>query len=197
MLPDLEPMRASDGVPSGSLDGWDAEPCWEGWRARVSVDRHKVTVRTRTGRAITHAVPGVAPFAVHHRARLLLDGEVVPATGRLVDFYGMAGDGVIGGASAVVFVAFDVLVDDELVIDEPYAVRRRRLEAIDLPGLVVGPSYRSDEAAALLAACEATGTEDVVLKRADSPYLPGARTDAWRTAACSTWQASALAALAR
>jgi bifunctional non-homologous end joining protein LigD len=86
-----------------------------------------------------------------------------------------------------------VLVDERLVIDEPYAVRRQLLEAIELPGLVVGPRYRSDEATALVAACEATGTEDVVLKRADSPYLPGARTDAWRTAACSTWQASALA----
>ena len=195
MIPDLEPMRASDGVPSGDLDGWEAEPSWEGWRARVSVDRHKVTVRTRTGRAITHAVPGVAPFAVHRRARLLLDGEVVPATGRLVDFYGMAGDGVGPGASAVVFVAYDVLVDDRIVIDEPYAVRRRILEAIQLPGLVVGPRYRGDEAADLLAACEATGIDDVVLKRADSPYLPGAQTDAWRTAAWRTWRACALAPL--
>ena len=189
MMPELEPMLPADGVPSGGLDGWVAEPSWDGWRARVAVDRRTVTVRTRTGRAITHAVPAVAPFAAHRRSRLLLDGALVPAAGRLVDYYGIAGPGAVRGRGAAVFVAFDLLVDDRLVIDQPYAARRRLLEAIELPGLVVGPSYPGDGASALVAACEATGTEDVVLKRADSPYLPGTRTDAWRTVTCSTWQA--------
>ena len=197
-MPDLEPMLASEGAPSGGLDGWVAEPRWDGWRARVAVDRHKVTVRTRTGRAITHAVPGVARFAEHRDRRLLLDGELVSAAGRLATYYGLAGDGHLpGGGAGAVFVAFDLLVDDRLLIDRSYAVRRRLLEAIDLPGLVVAPIYEPDDAAALVAACDATGTEDVVVKREDSPYLPGARTDAWRTVACSTWEAHARGQLVR
>jgi ATP-dependent DNA ligase len=30
--------------------------------------------------------------------------------------------------------------------------------------------------------------EGVMLKRVDSPYLPGKRTDAWRKVKCAAWQ---------
>jgi bifunctional non-homologous end joining protein LigD len=87
----------------------------------------------------------------------------------------------------VVFVAFDLLVDGEPIIDQPYAGRRRALEALDLPCVAVTPSYPSEDAPALLEACEDTGMEGVVLKRLDSPYLPGKRTDAWRKVKCVAW----------
>jgi ATP-dependent DNA ligase len=53
--------------------------------------------------------------------------------------------------------------------------------------LGVTASYAWDDAPALLAACEETGMEGVVLKRLDSPYLPGKRTDAWRKVKCAAW----------
>ena len=49
------------------------------------------------------------------------------------------------------------------------------------------PSYAVDDASALLAACEDTGMEGVVLKRLESPYLPGKRIDAWRKVKCAAW----------
>ena len=50
------------------------------------------------------------------------------------------------------------------------------------------PSYPWDDAAALIAACEDTGMEGVMLKRRDSPYVPGKRTDAWRKVKCPSWR---------
>ena len=196
MIPDLEPMLASTGLPLDGIEQWAAEPKWDGWRARVAVSQGRVVVRTRTGRAITHAVPGVAPFAGHGR-RLLLDGEIVAGAGRLADFYGLSGR-VAGrrGSTPVVFVAFDVLVDGEPVFDRTYTDRRRALEALQLPGLVVTPSYPGEDAHALLAACEDTGMEGVVLKRLDSPYLPGTRSDAWRKVKCTAWPQHARARFA-
>ena len=81
----------------------------------------------------------------------------------------------------------DLLIDDEPIIDRPYADRRRAVETLHLPALVVTPSYPWVDAPALLAACEDTGMEGVMLKRRDSPYLPGKRTDAWRKVKCAAW----------
>jgi bifunctional non-homologous end joining protein LigD len=90
-----------------------------------------------------------------------------------------------------VFAAFDFLLDEEPIIDQLYADRRRALEALHLPAVVVTPSYPWDDAAALLAACEDTGMEGVMLKRRDSPYVPGRRTDAWRKVKCPSWREQA------
>lgn len=188
MLPDLGPMLATTGIPLGGLDGWAAEPKWDGWRARVALDRGKLTVRTRTGRVITAAVPELAPLRGHH-GRLLLDGELVADAGRLEDFAGLSGRlaGRRRASHPVVFVAFDLLVHEEPIIDQSYADRRAALVALSLPEVIVTPSFPWDDAPALLAACEDTGMEGVMLKRLASPYLPGKRTDAWRKVKCSAW----------
>ena len=188
MIPDIEPMLATTGIPLGGLDGWAAEPKWDGWRARVAVDRGKLTVRTRTGRVITAAVPELAPLR-GHEGRLVLDGELVAGAGRIGDFADLSGRlaGRRRASHPVVFVAFDLLVHEEPMLDQPYADRRAALVGLELPAVVVSPAYAWDDAPALLAACEDSGMEGVMLKRLDSPYLPGKRTDAWRKVKCATW----------
>jgi ATP-dependent DNA ligase len=72
---------------------------------------------------ITAAVPGLAPLGDHGGA-LLLDGDLVAGAGDLTDFYGLSGS-LSGhrrdGGVSVVFVAFDLLVDDEPIINKPHA----------------------------------------------------------------------------
>jgi bifunctional non-homologous end joining protein LigD len=193
MVPDLEPMLATTGIPLRGLDGWVAEPKWDGWRARVAVDHGELTVRTRNGRVITAAVPELAPLR-GQQERLLLDGELVAGAGRLEDFTGLSGRlaGHRRASQPVAFVAFDLLVNDEPIIDQPYTDRRRALEALHVPVVIMTPSYSWDDAPALLAACETPGMEGVVLKRLDSPYLPGKRTRLrWRKVKCAAWSAHA------
>ena len=57
--------------------------------------------------------------------------------------------------------AFDLLMDGEPVIDQSYAARRAALVGLDLPAVVVTPSYAWDDAPALLVACEDTGMEGI------------------------------------
>lgn len=187
---DLEPMLATPGIPV-SLGGWVAEPKFDGWRARVAISGGTVVVRTRPGRVITEAVPELTHLA-EHADGLLLDGELVTGAGRLSDFYGLSGR--LAGrrrstTAPLVFIAFDVLVfDAEPIIDQPYAARRQVLGGLDLPGVVVTPAYPAEDAPALFGACEEAGMEGLVLKKLDSPYLPGTRTTAWRKVKCSAWQ---------
>ena len=152
-------MLATTRVPVAGLNDWAVEPKWDGWRARVAVDRGKVRVRTRTGRVITSAVPDLAAFGEPDRD-LLLDGELVSGAGRLADFYGLSGRlASKRGSEGVVFIVFDLLIDEQPIIDQPYHQRRQALEQLHLRGLIVTPSYPGDDADAL---------------------LPPARTPAWR-----------------
>jgi ATP-dependent DNA ligase len=81
MVPDLEPMLADRGLPSGDLGGWAAEPKLDGWRVTVLADPGLpggVVVRTRRGHSITGSVPGIEALAGIGRS-LVLDGELVEA----------------------------------------------------------------------------------------------------------------------
>jgi hypothetical protein len=91
MVPDLEPMLADRGLPSGDLCGWAAEPKLDGWR--VTVLAHPglpggVVVRTRRGHVITESLPGIEALARIGRS-LVLDGELVAGAGRASEFYAL------------------------------------------------------------------------------------------------------------
>ena len=75
---------------------------------------------------------------------------------------------------------FDALhVQGESLLQEPYDVRRARLEALALSGpWQVPPAFPADGAAVLAATLE-QGMEGVVAKRRDSRYEPGRRSDCW------------------
>src|SRR4051794_22863517 len=106
-------MLASSGSRlRGLVSGeWRFEPKLDGWRATVTVDANRVTVRTRTGRDVTRTVAELATVPLRLRDRdVVLDGELVVGTGSASDFYRL-GPRLArrSGGCAVTFVAFDVL----------------------------------------------------------------------------------------
>jgi bifunctional non-homologous end joining protein LigD len=144
-----------------------------------------VAVRTRRGRSITDAVPGIAALVNGGRS-FLLDGELVAAAGRASDFYALA-PRLAGSAHRasmpVSFWAFDLLwLDGELLVDRPYVERRAALEGLPLAGPCgVVPRFPGADAHDLLVACVDHDVEGVVLKRLTSRYHPGERSRFWRT----------------
>jgi ATP-dependent DNA ligase len=91
VVPDLAPMLADRGVPSGSLAGWAVEPKLDGWRVTVAVDPALpggVSVRTRRGHRITDMIPGIEALTTAG-CRFVLDGELVAGAGRASDFYAL------------------------------------------------------------------------------------------------------------
>jgi bifunctional non-homologous end joining protein LigD len=81
----------------------------------------------------------------------------------------------------VSLLLFDVLwLDGELLIDEPQRQRRQRLDslAVNRPPWVTSPvlDLPIDD---LLETGRELGLEGFMLKRADAPYLPGRRSEAW------------------
>src|SRR5437870_2331411 len=83
-------MLALSGRPTGSLQGWWAEPKLDGWRALVAVQDGRVSVRSRRGSDLTDSVPELQCLTTLRRTTVL-DGELVVGGGRLTDFYRLSG----------------------------------------------------------------------------------------------------------
>ena len=177
-------MLAASGAPPASLDGWVCEPKLDGWRAIVEVIAGQVRVTSRNGHDLTDRVPSV--YSLAGAADLVLDGELVHDDGSMRSFYGLLGSLHRGEAR---FVAFDVLaVGDDRLVDRSYRVRRDVLAALTLPGVPIVPTFPGEDYPDVLAVCEQTGMEGVVLKRARSIYRTGQRTSDWRKVKCTGWR---------
>jgi bifunctional non-homologous end joining protein LigD len=83
----------------------------------------------------------------------------------------------------VTYLAFDVLqLDGRPLTALQYTDRRQILEGI-IPnggGWLSPPTFPGEDLEAVMSASVANGLEGVVIKRLDSAYEPGARSDSWR-----------------
>ena len=190
-VPPYRPMLASTGLPAGSLLDYCVEPKMDGWRCMVEVDDGRLTVRSRTGRLMTEAVPELAPLS-RSGCSLVLDGELCAGTaddphlGTMRSFYELSGR--LAGrprstSTAVTYVVFDILaLDDRPLVDQPCDERRQVLERFDLGPARLVPRYQGADALDLLRACERLDLEGIVLKSTASPYRSGrasARSQTW------------------
>jgi DNA ligase-1 len=87
----------------------------------------------------------------------------------------------------VIFIGYDALLhDDELLLKEPFEIRRASLEKIllDTPvALRISQQHKAntlEEVDRLFLEARARGNEGLLLKRRGSLYEPGKRTGAWQ-----------------
>jgi bifunctional non-homologous end joining protein LigD len=183
----LFPMLATAGtLPHGP--GWSYEFKWDGVRVLSQFERGPPTLFARSGAVVTAAYPEISALSLP--AGSLLDGEMVvlDAAGR-PSFTALAERMHVreparatrlAGTLPVTYMIFDVLrLAGEDLMHLPYAVRRERLEQLDLAGphWMVPPSFTDGPATS--AAARENHLEGVVAKRLDMPYLPGTRSPDW------------------
>jgi bifunctional non-homologous end joining protein LigD len=206
-LPGLvPPMLAVAGSLPSEPHGWAYEFKWDGVRAIAYVEGGRPRFLSRNGNDLTGAFPELRPLGEALGARqVILDGEIVafdeegrPRFQLLQPRLHAAvpeadGDGRRPGrrrsarsgapSRPAVYVVFDVLhLDGSSHLDEPYSVRRRLLESLEISkgaNWTIGPSFPGPGGDVLAASLE-RGLEGVVAKRTDSRYQPGRRSPAWR-----------------
>jgi bifunctional non-homologous end joining protein LigD len=210
----LEPMYASIGTDVPGRDGWTFEPKYDGVRVLAHVSRRAVQLVTRNLKDKSGSFPEVIAalrrLAAKSGRALILDGEIVALEkdGAPARFQALQARMHVKGAADVAWhveqtpaalIAFDLLRDgDDVLIDEPWTERRRRLEqrlkGLGAPRssggraarrigagsgeLRLGESHRGDGAAFLEEARRA-GWEGVIAKRTNAPYHPGRRSGDW------------------
>jgi len=193
MLSDLAPMLAVSGSLPEPDDGWCFEMKWDGMRALLRVEGGRVRLTSRRGGDITDRFPELRGLGEAMGATAaVLDGEIVafddagrPSFERLqgrIHVSAPAKARQLAATDPVAVMLFDLLwLDGHSTLALGYQDRRSLLERLALAGAHwQTPPTRRGNGAAVKRAAEDLGLEGVVAKRADSPYLPGVRSDAWR-----------------
>ena len=193
----VQPMLATPIEASKAPVDWEhavVEDKLDGVRAQAHVRAGLVTLFGRGQGDMTGSFPEVASLLARSTVDLVLDGEIlaVAADGGPRPFHVLqarigrrAPDPALLAEVPVAFVAYDLLrVGAESLIDEPWTVRRERLEGVarDHAALRLNPYWpvRSDEdldRAFTLA--RSRGHEGVMLKRTTAPYEAGSRGASW------------------
>jgi ATP-dependent DNA ligase len=184
----IEPMLAkvAEDVPTGDFL---FEPKWDGFRAIVFRDAREFLIQSRDGKPLDRYFPDLRDMFLQQLPQgCILDGEIVVATPRGLDFDALA-QRVHPAASRVArlaretpaaFVAFDLLaLAGRALMSRAQDERRLLLEAFLAtaePPLHLTP-MTIDRSLALrwLQDFEGAGLDGVIAKPMDQPYLPGKR----------------------
>jgi ATP-dependent DNA ligase len=202
--PPIEPMLAKPTPEIPTEPGWIFEPKWDGFRTLVFRDGAELYLQSRDLRPFDRYFPELLDplrALAGSSARFVLDGEIVIAGERGLDFDAMllrihpaaSRVAMLAEETPASFVAFDCLADgaDDLR-SVPFAERRhhlQRLLAKPPASVLLTPSTEDPEVAReWFNDFEGAGLDGVIAKRADQPYAPGKRTMAkikhLRTADC-------------
>jgi ATP-dependent DNA ligase len=187
VMPPVAPMLAKPvaAIPPGEL----YEPKWDGFRAIVFRDGDEVEIGSRKERPMTRYFPEVVEAVKRHLpARCVIDGEIVIAGDRGLDFWALqqrlhpaaSRVALLAGKTPASFIAFDLLAlgDDDLM-ERPFEHRRAALEralADAAPPVHLTPLTRDEALAGLwFERFEGAGLDGLIAKRADLAYEPDKR----------------------
>ncbi len=191
------PIVHGERYPELADAAWITEDKYDGIRAQAHVDGETVRIFSRTLSDVAASYPEIVSALRAQRTRMILDGEIVAwRDGGVLPFRTLQSrlqrknlDAHLLAELPVKFVVFDALaIEDDLLIDEPLAMRRMRLadavrpnENLELaPFAALETGSPASEVNARFDAARARGHEGLMLKRSDTPYTPGRRGKAWR-----------------
>jgi len=187
--PPIEPMLAKLATDLPAGDGWLFEPKWDGFRAIVFRDRDRFYIQSRDLKPLDRYFPELeAVFRTSLPARCVVDGEIVIATERGLDFEALqlrlhpAASRVkkLAAATPASFVAFDLIAGDGGDLrSRPQAERRVLLEnalARTSDGVHLTPCSRERSVAQeWFHRFEGAGLDGVIAKHESTTYQPGRR----------------------
>ena len=190
----LRPMLAISGEMPADDTQWAYEMKWDGIRAVAHIAEGAVTLVTRTGRDATASYPELQSMAAGLGAhQAVLDGEIVafggaawPSFEALQQRMNVTAASQVRQLAAeipVTYLAFDLLaLDEELLLDQPYRERRRRLDelAFDGQNWQTPPAFIGLSGADVRAVSRQHALEGIMAKRLESRYEPGKRSAGWR-----------------
>jgi len=180
-------------LPLSGRDGdWAYEKKWDGVRAIVRWDGHRLALTSRNDIDMAVGYPELAALGEQLAdTPMLLDGEIVAldqegrssfaALQKRMHVNDPAAARRLAQDDPTILMIFDVLhLDGRSALSLPYSDRRTVLEGLQL----AGPSWQTPalvegtaEQAVRLSAAE--GLEGIVAKRRDSRYRPGRRSPDW------------------
>jgi bifunctional non-homologous end joining protein LigD len=188
---DLRPMLAKPAAEPFDDPEWLFEPDWDGRPALASVEGGRLRLVDSRGRDLADRFPEllglidaiVAPPTILAGQVVVTDTSGRPDTDALRRRLWPEQGGRMHGRGDATFLANDLLVaGGRSLLRTPLGQRRRSLDAAVSPTTraVVVPTVHGD-GLSLFAAIHEQGLPAMLARRLDSPYLPGVRSDLWRS----------------
>ena len=178
LKPPIEPQLARSGKELPLGEKWSYEPKFDGFRAIAFIDGDDLMLQSRGAKPLGRYFPEVT----FPPGRYVIDGEIVIDAADGQQDFGALQQRIHPAESRIKmlaeqtparYVAFDVLaIDDESLIELPFAERRARLEALTKNGIGLTPVTREPSDTEPWFA----HGEGVVAKDLGAPYRPGQRT---------------------
>jgi DNA ligase-1 len=186
--PEEDPDEIVAMLGAGAL----ADDKYDGVRAQIHATPDEVRIYSRTLDDVTHRFPELETAARALGSSVVLDGEIVAFSDRVLPFATIqkrlgrrkVSETLLRDAP-VVFFAFDLLfIDGEVLFERPLRERLRRLgEVLRSQGAIrfTNQSEVRDgpHVDALFDAARARANEGLVVKAPDSVYTPGRRGKSW------------------
>jgi len=193
IAPPVSPMLAklARELPTSGAKAGDFlfEPKWDGFRAIVFRDGDDIEIGSRNEKPLTRYFPDLLdPLREHLPPRCVVDGEIVIATEGGLDFDRLSlrihpaasRVAMLAEETPASFVAFDLLADDDDLRDQPFRIRRQRLETVlraSRPPVLLTPATTDrTQAEQWFERFEGAGLDGVVAKPLDGVYEEGKRT---------------------
>ena len=186
-----QPEEDPDEIVATLGVGAFADDKYDGIRAQIHTDGREVRVYSRTLDNVTHRFPEIETAALGLERSVILDGEIVAFSDRILPFdiiqtrlgRRKVSEGLLRDAP-VAFFAFDLLYENgEPLFELPLRERLERLREIIHGGAIrlsdqtpIRDSAHVDE---LFDASRARANEGLVVKDPGSIYTPGRRGKSW------------------
>ena len=187
--PPVLPMLAKRVAEFPAGDGWIFEPKWDGFRALVFRDGDEILIQSRDQKSLNRYFPElVETLRAQLPPRCVLDGEIVIATERGLDFEllqlrihpAASRVKLLSEQTPASVVFFDALcAGDRDLREEPFRTRRKELEEMlrsAVPPIHITPA--ADQAAVAtdwFRRFEGAGLDGVMAKQIAGTYEPDKR----------------------
>ncbi|MFP5246191.1 MAG: ATP-dependent DNA ligase, partial [Thermoanaerobaculia bacterium] len=185
--PEEDPAEIVAALGAGAI----ADDKYDGIRAQIHTDGKEVRIYSRTLDNVTHRFPELESAARELGRAMILDGEIVAFSDRILPFAIIQKrlgrrqvSAKLLAEAPVVFFAFDLLyLDGEALFDKPLRERLASLREVVRGGAVrLGHSTEVRDAAhidELFDAARVRANEGLVVKDPRSIYTPGRRGKSW------------------
>jgi bifunctional non-homologous end joining protein LigD len=177
---DLSPMLATLVDKPFDDDNWSYEIKWDGYRALAYLKKGKVELRSRNNKSFEKYYP-VYDALKTWSSDAILDGEIVVLNDKGQSDFNALQNWRSEADGQLVYYVFDLLwLDGRDLMGLPLMERRALLEKLVPKGdtILYSESFHTS-GTKFFATAKKLGLEGIMAKKADSLYIPGARTKEW------------------
>jgi bifunctional non-homologous end joining protein LigD len=177
----LQPMLATLIDAPFDDPAWVFETKWDGFRMVARIEKHRVTLYSRSGLIVSDNYQPIAKALEKFCNDMVIDGELVALDEKGISRFQLLQNALQTTAS-LHYCVFDIMfLDGEDLRGLPLVERKQRLRAAlpKDPLLTYSEHWAPEYGKRLFKEAQKLGLEGIMAKRARSRYLSGARSKDW------------------